>query len=190
MAEIILASGSPRRRELLGVITDRFIVMPADADEETEIKDPGAMVAELSKRKAAAVAKDRKDCIVIGADTVVSIDGRVLGKPENEEDAFSMLRTLSGNTHQVFTGVTVVCNDESYTFTERTDVRFSHLTDDEIRAYIGTGEPMDKAGAYGIQHYGARFVEAVCGDYFTVVGLPVQRLYSLLKEHFPETVSW
>ena len=190
MADIILASASPRRRELMGLITSDYEVIPADACEDTDIEDPEEMVAELSARKAAAVEGKNRGRIVIGSDTVVSIDGRVLGKPADRDEAFSMLRMLSGRTHQVFTGVTVIKDGISHTFTEKTDVLFAELSDAEIEAYIETGEPMDKAGAYGIQHYGARFVESVNGDYFSVVGLPVHRLYRLLHENWPDTVEW
>ena len=186
MADIILASTSPRRRELLALVCPDFRVVPAETDEDTDIKEPDMMVAELSRRKAMAVREEHRDSIVIGADTVVAADGKVLGKPEDEEDAYAMLRLLSGRTHQVYTGVTVaVPGREPATFTERTDVTFAELTDDEIREYIATGEPMDKAGAYGIQHYGSRFVESVRGDYFCVVGLPVQKLYRCLRDLDP-----
>ena len=181
---VILASQSPRRKELLGLLNIPFTVRVADIDETM---DPSLSVAEavaqLSRRKAEAVPHEKGD-IVIAADTVVVRDGAVLGKPVDEADAFRMLKLLSGRAHQVMTGITVLQNEKAVSHTEITDVYFRALTDHEILAYIATGDPMDKAGAYGIQNGAAVFVEKICGDYFNVVGLPVCKLSQILKEEF------
>lgn len=181
---IILASQSPRRRELMEKLNIPFTVRVADIDETM---DPGVSVAEaaaqLSRRKAEAIPREDSD-IVIAADTVVVCDGTVLGKPTDEADAFRMLSSLSGRQHQVMTGLTVLRGEKAVSHTEVTDIFFRKLTDDEILAYIATGDPMDKAGAYGIQNGAALFVEKINGDYFNVVGLPVCRLSLILKEEF------
>lgn len=181
---VILASQSPRRRELMEKLNIPFTVRVADIDETM---DPGVSVAEaaarLSHRKAEAIPREDSD-IVIAADTVVVCDGTVLGKPTDEADAFRMLSSLSGRQHQVMTGLTVLRGEKAVSHTEVTDIFFRKLTDDEILAYIATGDPMDKAGAYGIQNGAALFVEKINGDYFNVVGLPVCRLSLILKEEF------
>ena len=180
---VILASQSPRRRELLGRMgIDDFLVRPAQGEEVFEPGlSPAELVEHLSRQKAAEVAAGASpEDLVIAADTVVSIDGRVLGKPHSQEEAFSMLSTLSGREHTVYTGVTVCQGGVSITEHEATDVRFRPLTPEEIRSYIATGEPMDKAGAYGIQEYGSLLVEGIQGDYFNVVGLPICRLGRIL----------
>lgn len=180
---VILASQSPRRRELLGRMgIDDFLVRPAQGEEVFEPGlSPAELVEHLSRQKAAEVAAGASpEDLVIAADTVVSIDGRVLGKPHSQEEAFSMLSTLSGREHTVYTGVTVCQGGVSITEHEATDVRFRPLTPEEIRSYIATGEPMDKAGAYGIQEYGSLLVEGIRGDYFNVVGLPICRLGRIL----------
>ncbi len=182
MKKILLASNSPRRRELLSQAGIDFEVKVSDVDENIGETDPEELVKKLSRLKAGAVYGNNKDRTVIGADTVVSIDGRILGKPTDKDDAFAMLRMLSGKTHQVFTGVTIFfpgeepdAEPEIKTFAEKTDVTFYELTDEEIENYIETGEPMDKAGAYAIQGKGAVLVEKISGDYNTVVGLPLAR---------------
>ena len=185
--KIILASGSPRRRELLDMIGVSFEVIPADVDETADpALLPDQLVAHLAEKKALHVRDKIKgqDAVVIGADTVVAIDGFILGKPKNEADAFDMLSRLQGSTHTVFTGVTVAsCKEEKYkTFVESTKVFMRALTEEEIRGYMATGEPFDKAGAYGIQEKGAVLIERVEGDYFTVVGLPLCRLNLTLRE--------
>ena len=180
---VILASQSPRRRELLGRMgIDDFLVRPAQGEEVFEPGlSPAELVEHLSRQKAAEVAAGASpEDLVIAADTVVSIDGRVLGKPHSQEEAFSMLSTLSGREHTVYTGVTVCQGGVSITEHEATDVRFRPLTPEEIRSYIATGEPMDKAGAYGIQGLGALLVSNIDGDYFNVMGLPVYRLGRML----------
>lgn len=178
---VILASQSPRRKELLGLTGLEFIIRAADIDETM---DPGAApcdeVARLSREKALAVPRTDED-VVIAADTIVVCDGARLGKPKDEADAFRMLAMLSGRDHQVMTGLTVVKGDRIETLTEVTDIHFRELSDGEIRAYIATGEPMDKAGSYGIQGGAALFVSHLNGDYFNVVGLPVCALTGILR---------
>lgn len=176
---IILASKSPRRKELLSLITDDFVIKTADVDESLPSGiNPDKAVEYLSKIKAEPF-KNNTDT-VIGADTVVAIDGTILGKPKNREDAFCMLKMLSGKCHSVFTGVTVIKPDSTVTFSVETKVKFFDLTDAEINSYIDTNEPYDKAGSYGIQGKGALLVEKIDGDYFNVVGLPVSTLNKYL----------
>ena len=189
--EIILASASPRRRELIKILGKPFSVVTSDAEEIIDPELPPYFVAEkLSLLKASDVAgklkNEKKDAIVIGADTIVVKDGKILTKPKDEIDAQNMLKTLSGTHHSVITGVTVINNKtaKSESFYVETKVFFKNLTDNEIKKYIESGEPMDKAGAYGIQEKGALFVEKIEGDYFNVVGLPICKLASLLKEEF------
>lgn len=175
--DVILASGSPRRRELLHYIFNDFAVLTADVDETAPIGiNAYALPEYLSKIKCAAVAQNNENSLVIGADTVVICGGIVFGKPKNESDAFDMLKSLSGKSHDVVTGCTIAYGGKYRTFSQKTAVRFYNLSDDEIRRYIQTGEPMDKAGAYGIQGYGSLLIEGIDGDYFNVVGLPVARL--------------
>ncbi|MGN0115046.1 MAG: Maf family protein [Acutalibacteraceae bacterium] len=175
--DIILASGSPRRRELLHYVYDDFAVLTADVDETAPSGiDAYDLPEYLSKIKCAAVAQNYENSLVIGADTVVICDGTVFGKPKSESDAFNMLKSLSGKAHYVVTGCTIAFGGKYHTFSQKTAVRFYQLSDDEIRRYIKTGEPMDKAGAYGIQGYGSLLIEGIDGDYFNVVGLPVARL--------------
>lgn len=177
---IILASQSPRRQELLKLITSDFEIKVSNVDETLPDKiTPKEAVMYLSKIKAEPFADG--DDIVIGADTVVALDGKILGKPKNEENAKEMLRFLSGRTHSVFTGVTLASGKKTKTFAVETKVKFFELTNEEIDAYIKTKEPFDKAGAYGIQGYGSLLVEKIDGDYFNVVGLPVSTLARELK---------
>ncbi len=182
--DIILASQSPRRRELLermGVVDFRIVTPDIDEQMDRELP-PGALVGRISLEKALAVqAQEGKGPIIIAADTVVALDGAVLGKPADELEAFKMLSTLSGCRHQVYTGLTVLQGEEQYTVSEETTVTFRELSAEEIDRYIATGEPMDKAGAYGIQGYGALLVEGIQGDYYNVMGLPVCRLGLLLR---------
>lgn len=185
---IILASASPRRRELLSLICPEFEVWPSDFDESgLSTGTPPAEYVQISaSHKAQAVAKGLKDAIVIGADTIVVISGRILGKPVDEADAHDMLRLLSGKTHQVYTGISVISanNGEApeANGVESTDVAFRQLTDQMIERYIATREPMDKAGAYAIQGKGSVLIEKINGCFFNVVGLPVYRLSRLLEE--------
>ena len=195
MKNIILASGSPRRRELLKQIGLDFQIMVSDCDESTSETEPEDYVKSLSRLKALSVASkiaegtlvpdtpSENGYLVIGADTIVVHGGNILGKPKDEADAFSMLRSLSGDTHCVYTAVTVVdtADGAATTFAERTEVTMYELGDSEIWDYIHSGEPMDKAGSYGIQGKGAVLVEKINGDYFNVVGLPISRLSRVLS---------
>ena len=207
---VILASGSPRRQELLKHIYKYFEVVPSNADEALGIADPAELVTELSRLKAAEVFErvqdeedmvpavtgmkrlsrmfaaskyvETDDIVVIGADTIVVKDAEILGKPKDEDDAFRILKELQGRSHDVYTGVTFMHPSVTKSFYERTVVHVAQMTDDEIRDYIKTGDPMDKAGAYGIQNSFARFVTGIEGDYNNVVGLPVARLYKELGD--------
>ena len=187
--QLILASQSPRRKELLGLFHIPFAVRVADIDEAMDAgKRPFDEVARVSHLKALAVAAEPED-IVIAADTIVVLKNDVLGKPKDEADAFRMLSALSGQDHQVMTGVTVRRGDKILTATEVTDIHFRPLSEKEIRAYIATGEPMDKAGSYGIQGGAALFAEKMVGDYYNVMGLPVCRLWQMLREIAPELME-
>lgn len=177
---IILASKSPRRKELLSLITEDFEIKSAQVDETLPCAmAPKKAVEYLSQIKAQPF-ENGVDTI-IGADTVVCIDDLILGKPKNRDDAFNMLRLLSGRYHSVFTGVTVIRGNDTVTFSSETKVKFFELSDSEINNYIDTKECFDKAGAYGIQGKGALLVERIEGDYFNVVGLPINLLGRLLK---------
>lgn len=182
--KIVLASQSPRRRELLGQMGLTFTIQKPNIDEEAyNGLPPQELVKTLSREKALHIARDEDpDTVVIGSDTVVVLDGVILGKPADEADAARMLSALSGRSHEVCTGVTVVQGDRVLSHAEVTEVSFRPLTAEEINAYIRTGEPMDKAGAYGIQGLAALFVEGIRGDYANVVGLPVHRLGRMLAE--------
>lgn len=187
MKNIILASASPRRKELLAQAGYPFTVVTSDAPEITDKVMPDEIVEELSAIKAEAVAvRIEEDACIIGADTIVAIAGRILGKPGNEKAAEEMLQSLQGKTHQVYTGVTLIelqaGTKKVTTFSERTDVTMYPMTDEEIRSYIATGEPMDKAGAYGIQGRAAVYIKKIAGDYNNVVGLPIGRLYQEMKK--------
>lgn len=182
--DIILASQSPRRKELLCQMGLKgFKIISPDVDETVEENlSPDQLVEELSLRKARAVAEEAdEDDLIIAADTVVALEGSVLGKPADEREAFGMLSALSGNRHRVYTGVTVLRGSRSITSHEETIVTFRDLDPEEIMNYIETGEPMDKAGAYGIQGLGALLVSGIEGDYFNVMGLPVFRLGRILS---------
>lgn len=185
MSKIVLASKSPRRRELLDRLGLPHTVISVDADEwyPDTVVSPQGIVKYISNTKAFAAANMvAPEDIVITADTMVFLDDKKLGKPKNEGEAFEMLSALSGREHTVCTGVTVMQGNRSLTDVETTRVRFAPLSEDAIWAYIRTGEPMDKAGAYGIQAYGALLIEAIDGDYFNVVGLPVRRLAQMLQK--------
>lgn len=189
--KIILASQSPRRRELLERmgITD-FEVIPAQGEEiATRSLTPDQLVEELSRNKCAEVAATHPDDLIIAADTVVAVNNRVLGKPRNEEDAARMLNALSGRLNMVYTGVTVSLGGKTATEHEVTCVRFRPLTQADIIRYIATGEPMDKAGGYGIQGYGCVLVEGISGDYYNVMGLPVCRLAKMLARFGVDTLA-
>lgn len=209
---LVLASASPRRRELLSQIGLEFTVMPSTKEENAKTTEAGALVQELSRQKAVDIweqlsggqgqnpdadqeqisektqepnlnGKRQPELLVIGADTVVCCEGKILGKPHSREAAAEMLTALQGRSHEVYTGVTLYSQSEAVTFFECTQVEFYPMTEAEISEYIDSKEPMDKAGAYGIQGLGARFVKGIRGDYNNVVGLPVGRLYQELKSH-------
>lgn len=189
---IILASASPRRSELMTQAGFTFTVVPSSVEETIISETPDKIVEDLALQKANDVYKsikkdyEEKDFIVVGADTIVCYNGEILGKPEDEQEAFDMLKLLSDRTHQVYTGVAILYRCEgtkqTYFFNEKTDVTFCPLNDYEIKDYITTKDPMDKAGAYGIQGPFAKHVKGIHGDYFNVVGLPISRLYHELKK--------
>jgi septum formation protein len=182
-ARIVLASASPRRRDLLNLIGIAHEVRPANIDETMRPREAPRRYAErLAREKASAIATRDPDLITIGADTVVVINRKVLGKPVDAVDAARMLRMLSGREHTVITAVAVSRGRKLRSAIEEVRVKFRSLRDDEIEAYIAMGEPMDKAGAYGIQGYGATIVERVEGDYFAVMGLPLVRLVGLMRD--------
>lgn len=181
--DIILASASPRRRELMALAGLDFTVRTAPTDETVDPSlTPEQTVCFLARKKALAVAAQAKDEVVIGADTVVEIDGKILGKPSDYDEAFEMLSSLSGRSHNVFTGVCIVKDGRESVFFEKTEVTFYTLTPDEIDAYIKTGDCFDKAGGYGVQSRGCTLVRKIDGDYFNVVGLPIAPLCRKLKE--------
>jgi len=182
MSKVILASKSPRRRELLSLIFPSFEIETVNTDETIDLSmPPEKIVMSLAERKAEPVAEMFPDAMVIGADTIVWLDGEILGKPKDPEDARKMLSRLSGKTHAVYTGVALFHQGRKDSFFERTEVTFWEISEEEIDRYIETGEPLDKAGSYGIQGFGATFVKKINGDYYTVVGLPVSRLYQHIK---------
>lgn len=185
--KIVLASNSPRRRELLSRIGLDFDVIPSNVEEYTEERKPENIVRDLSYKKALCVAKKLKeDTVIIGADTVVTIDNEILGKPQNSNDAFNMLKKLSGKWHTVYTGISVI-STKNYKIVkdyESTDVLIKNLSDDMILKYIKKGECFDKAGSYAIQGYGSLIVERINGDYFNVVGLPISKLHGILLKEF------
>lgn len=181
---IILASKSPRRRDILEMLELKYRCAPADTDETLIAgMSPADTVMLFSQRKARAVKDEAENGdVILGMDTMVCIDGVLLGKPADEADAFRMLKALSGKAHNVVTGYTVIYGDKEETGCVSTDVYFRTLSDDEINWYISTGEPMDKAGAYGIQGKGSLFVESIDGDYFSVLGFPVCRVFEVVKK--------
>lgn len=187
--KIILASASPRRRELLAQVGITPEVMPSHVEEVVTSTQPDQVVMELSAQKAEDVAamylNTDRDLVVIGSDTVVAVDGAILGKPHDEVDAVRMISMIQGRTHQVYTGVTMIfgTTGERVTFAEKTDVHVYPMTETQIRQYVATREPMDKAGAYGIQGYFAAYIQGISGDYNSVVGLPVGRVCQELFAH-------
>lgn len=190
MSKIILASASPRRKELLAKAGISFTVIPAAGEEKRTSEDPGEAVQQLARDKAEWVAQSlaegEEGTLVIGSDTIVVFENRILGKPKDRRDAAETLEKLQGNTHQVYTGVTVLERKAGkwveHTFFESTDVTFYPVSREEIQDYIATGEPMDKAGSYGIQGLFGIYVKGICGDYNNVVGLPVARLFHEMKK--------
>ena len=187
--QLILASASPRRKALLSLFGIPFTVRAVDIDETMDPeKPPFDEVARVSRSKALAVSRGEED-VVIAADTIVVCQGKVLGKPHSEGEAASMLRLLSGRDHQVMTGCTILYGDRAETFTEVTSLHFRPLSEKEIQKYVQSGEPMDKAGAYGIQGGAALFCEKLEGDYYNATGLPVCRLYETLCRTVPEVME-
>ncbi len=185
LPKIILASASPRRAEILRTVNWPFETLPLDIDETRKAgEDAATYVQRLARAKAEAAVRRRPGAMIVGADTVVVINEQILGKPRDQNDARSMLRKLSGQWHQVLTGVALIdsATSESQVAHETTEVKFAVMSRDEIDWYVSSGEPMDKAGAYAIQGLGARFIEGIRGDYFNVVGLPVRLLYELLTK--------
>ena len=181
--KLVLASKSPRRSEILKNAGIEFTVRTADADETIpEGTKPEDAVVFLAARKAMAVSRE-KDELVLGADTIVVLDDKILGKPKDKDDAFNMIKSLSGRVHSVFTGVCAIGDGFSMTFAEETRVEFYNLTDDEINTYINTDEPYDKAGAYGIQGLASKFISGIQGDYFNVVGLPMSAIYQKILKN-------
>ncbi len=182
MRKLILASGSPRRKELLCMAGYTFEVIPADCDEVWLANEtPKQAAMRLALEKAKAVAKNHPKAVVLGSDTAVWLGDKHLGKPKNSKAAFEMLNALSGNTHTVWTGAALVCGRLTVCFASKAHVTFYPLSAQEIDAYIATGEPMDKAGSYAVQGAGARFVQQICGDYPTIVGLPIARVCRTLR---------
>lgn len=193
--KIILASASPRRKELLTQIDIPFIIKVSGAEENAKSNAPCDLVRELSLMKAEDIfgkltVQEAKDILVLGADTVVALEGEIMGKPGSAENAVKMLTALQGKTHQVYTGVAFVYQDKengevtTHSFYEKTDVTFYPMTEQEIEDYVATGEPMDKAGAYAIQGKCAAYIKEINGDYSNVVGLPIGRVYQELKKVF------
>ena len=183
---LILASASPRRRELLEKIGLPFDIIPAKGEETITKESPAEAVMELSWQKAQEIAEQQtEECIIIGADTIVAKGERIMGKPRDREDAYRMLTDISDDCHQVYTGVTMIRvgkQKKRITFVEKTDVYLYSMSGEEIDAYIASGDPMDKAGAYGIQGNFAIHVKGITGDYYNVVGLPIGRVYQELKK--------
>jgi septum formation protein len=181
---LILASQSPRRAQLLTMLGLEFDVMPADVDETYfSHEEPGAHAERLARDKVTKIAGAHPDAIVVGSDTVVIVDGDVLGKPVDEDEAVRMLMRLQGRSHEVATGIAIAAEGTIVSGVERVDVAFRPFYADTARAYARTGEPMDKAGAYGIQGYGATIVERINGDFFAVMGFPIVRFVDLLRQH-------
>lgn len=185
--KIILASSSPRRRELMHYITDDFDVCTTNEDEILpENLDPYYAAEYLSLKKAAAASKHHPENIVIGCDTVIILNGKIIGKPKDSVNAFNILRAISGKQHDVVTGCTIICKGKIYSFSQKTSVMFYNISDNEIEEYIASGEPFDKAGGYGIQGKGALFIKGIEGDYYNVMGLPIAALAKKLKEVIKE----
>ena len=183
MKRFILASASPRRKEILENAGFTFDIIVSDVDENiTEDLSPSETVEELAKRKALAVWEENKDAVVFGCDTVVAVDGKILGKPRDDDEAFDMIKMLSGKAHTVSTGVCICSSDKVSVFSNTTNVEFYPLSDETIRSYVATGESRDKAGAYGIQGYGSVLIKEIKGDYFSVMGLPVSESSRVLAD--------
>ena len=183
MNKLILASNSPRRKELFKLLNVEYEIITSNIDEIIRTDIPAEeLVMDLAFQKAIDIFKTHKDRVVLGFDTLVYIDDVLLGKPKSKDDALEMLRKLSGKTHFVLTGCALISKSISKSFYEKTRVTFYEMTEDEMLEYVESGEPMDKAGAYAIQGLGSKFVKMVNGDYFTVMGLPISRVYHELRE--------
>lgn len=191
MKKIILASGSPRRKELLEQIGVSFEIVKAEGEEVITTEIPSEAVKELSRQKAREVAAKTDGDVIIGADTVVAVSGRILGKPKDAGDAVRMLKMLQGKEHEVLTGVTLILKEsgQEICFAEATKVHVYPMTEEQIRSYVESGEPMDKAGAYGIQGLAALFVTGIAGDYFNVMGLPLHLVGEMLRAFGVELLS-
>ena len=187
MNKVILASASPRRKELLETLNIPFEIITADIDETM---DPNNSlvdeIEDLSFKKAYAVFKDHRDAVVIGSDTMVVLNDMRLGKPKSKEDAYDMLKALSGKTHEVVTAVSIIGPSQSETFSNTSRVKFYELSDQEIYDYIETNEPMDKAGAYAIQGLGSKFIQGIIGDYYSIMGLPIAEVYHRLNKYLED----
>lgn len=184
MKPIILASRSKRRSQILKTAGIEHIVKPSDIDIDnmTEYSFPiEESVVRVARKKAMQIFQERQESIVIGADTIVEIDGQILGKPKDEEDAKRMLRLINGKRHTAYTGVYIISSEKVTSFTAKTDVEFWTLTEDEIEYYVNTGEVMEKAGAYAIHGFASRYIKHISGDYYSVMGMPVCQLYHVLK---------
>lgn len=190
MTEIVLASGSPRRRELLGKLGVKFRVRAADIDEDIPERDPARMVAELARQKARAVALLEPGNVILAADTTVALEGAILNKPASITENAEFIARLSGRWHEVYTGMCFNTPDGEFVAVERTRVKFRELSKLEIEGYAQSGEGLDKAGGYGIQERGMALVEALEGDFFNVVGLPIARLVILAREASLELLDW
>ena len=182
MKRIILASKSPRRKELLGRLVKDFEIEESAIDEESSETDPDRLAGRLAKMKARDVFSRNPGAIVIGADTVVAVDGKLLGKPRDEADAREMIARLAGRTHSVHTGVCVTAEGFCRTVCCKTFVTFDEMSGEDMDEYIAVGDYRDKAGAYGIQGAAAKYISGICGDYYNVMGLPIHALYKILKE--------
>lgn len=184
MNQLVLASGSPRRKELLATLQIPFDIITADIDETIDHnKNLVDEIERLSFGKALAVFKEHKDQIIIGSDTIVTLNDHALGKPHSEEEAFAMLKELQGNMHEVITAVTILSKKSSETFSVVSKVQFYPMSDQEIKEYIATKEPLDKAGAYAIQGLGSKYIKGIIGDYYAIMGLPVAELYHRLVKY-------
>jgi len=180
--KVILASSSPRRREIMKLLGIEFEVIPPKTEEKSDSISPVILARKLAKEKAYSVWKDNRNALVIGADTIVFFGGKIIGKPSDEEEAYAILKSLSGNWHTVVTGVALFFPGGKRIFHDTARVKFRKLEDEEIKNYIKSGEPMDKAGAYGVQGFGATLVERIRGNFHTVMGLPLSKLYTVLRK--------
>ena len=184
MNRVILASKSPRRKQLMDILNIPYEIIVADIEETIDHnKELRSEIEKLSFLKALKVYKDNPDAVVLGADTIVVVDNKVLGKPKNEQEANEMLHKLQNNKHTVITGCTIISSKMSETFSNMSDVYFNPMSDEEIDEYIKTNEPMDKAGAYAIQGIGSKFIHSIDGDYYSIMGFPISEIYQRIKKY-------